>query len=198
MIQGGKFCIGVVSQGDGEEGELKFRMNLEYPNKEVIDFIRRNFNAAELEQIFATRVPLRLVPKHGLLKIVTNTLGLPQNSLVVPVSSTADSSLKLLLLFGGEYVDSQMAARIQALESLLGKQGLDPDSRPLGTAKGSKSRDELLGILAKMDVKRLFDYEFDLLAEIVNGLDESKYKLSVDQKPKFRAVSQFVLKKRLS
>ncbi|MCZ6843618.1 MAG: hypothetical protein O7G32_12405 [SAR324 cluster bacterium] len=196
VVEGGQFCIGIISAGEIGDGELKFRMNLEYPNKEVTKFIRESFKPTHMQDVFFARVPLKIEPRHGLLKVASNKLGLPINTLLCPVSSNAEPELQLLVLFGGEFVDNQMDSRLHALHTLLIKREPHSGSQPSGPAKDAKSLDELLALLDETDGKRLFSRRLEDLAEIVNGLEEIKEQLSVDQKAKFGTLSHYLVQKR--
>ena len=83
VIEGGKFCIGIVSSGDAEPGQMKFRMSLDYPGKEAIEYIRSQFKPAQFESIMTSRSGLASVGKFGLFKVVSDKLGLPRNAMVL-------------------------------------------------------------------------------------------------------------------
>ena len=196
VVEGGKFCVGVVSAGDAEPGQLKYRMSQEFPNGKVIEFIRSQFKPAQFDQIMTSRSGLAVNGKYGLFKVTSDTLGLPLNCMVMPVTSTANPKLKSLLIFGGEFLDTQMAARLQALDGLLGRTEKAPSDRKMG-ASGRTQR-ELIAMLEEINIKRLFEYEIDALAEIANGLEEVRGQLSQNLRPKYGAVQQYLMKKRLS
>lgn len=195
VIEGGKFCIGIVSVGDGEPGRLKFRMSQDYPGKDVVEFIRTQFKPEQFEHIMTSRDGLSVNQKYGLFIVASKKLGLPVNSMVMPVTSTANPKLKSLLVFGGQFLDTQMATRLESLDGLLSRGELAAKDRKMGA--GGRTQAELVEMLDKLNVKRLFDYETDTLAAIANGLEEMKGQLSQRLKPKFGAVHQYLMKKQL-
>lgn len=195
VIEGGKFCVGLVSAGDAEPGQLKYRMSQDFPNGKAIDYIRAQFMPAQFDSIMSSRGGLAVNSKYGLFKVSSDKLGLPLNSMVMPVTSTADPKLKSLLIFGGEFLDHQMAARLKALDNVLGRGEKSAADRKMGPS--GRTQRELIGELEGINIKRLFDYDINTLAEIANGLDEVKGQLSRDLKPKYGAVQQYLMKKRL-
>ncbi len=197
VVSGAKFCMGVISSGEISDGGLKYRMNQDFPNREVRDFVRLKFLPDHFAKIFVSGGAKYDLPKHGLVKIGDSKLGLPVNTLIAPVTSSFDPKLKVLVIFGGQFVDNQMAARIDELEAILDKPDLRPGARPVGHGKGAKSRDDLVAMLEKVNVKRLFEHDLGELSQIVNGLEDFKDKLPSKLKPRYWAVGQYVLKQRL-
>lgn len=196
VIEGGKFCVGIVSAGDGGPGQLKFRMNQDFPGKQVTDYIRTRFKPPQFESIMATRAGLAVDGKYGLCKVTSDKLGLPLKCLVMPITSTANPNLKSLLIFGGEFLENQMATRLGALDNLLGRGERSAKDERMG--KGGRTRGELTEMLEGINLKRLFDYELDKLAEITNGLEEYKDQLPQVLRPKFGAVHKYLMSKRLN
>lgn len=196
VIEGGKFCVGIVSAGDGAPGQLKFRMNQDFPAKNVTEYIRAQFKPPQFESIMTSRAGMAVDGKFGLFKVASDKLGLPMKSMVMPVTSTVDPKLKSLLLFGGEFLDTQMAARLDALDKVLGRGERSANDQRMG--KGGRTRGELIEMLAKINVKRLFDYELDKIAEIANGLEETRDQLPPNLRPKFGAIHQYLMSKRLN
>ena len=196
VIEGGKFCVGVVSSGDAEPGQLKYRMSQDFPSRKAIEYIRAQFKSEQFNSIMTTRSGLALNSKYGLFKVASDKLGLPLNSMVMPVTSAVDPNLKSLLIFGGEFLDHQMAARLQTLDNLLGRGEKAAADRKLGA--GGRTQRELIEKLEGINITRLFDCDINTLAEIANGLEEVKGQLSQNLKPKYGAVHQYLMKKRLN
>lgn len=196
VIEGGKFCVGIVSAGDGMPGQLKFRMNQEFPGKQVTDYIRTRFKPPQFDSIMATRAGLAVDGKYGLFKVTSDKLGLPLKCMVMPITSTANSNLKSLLIFGGEFLENQMATRLGALDNLLGRGERSAKDQRMG--KGGRTRGELIEMLEGINTKRLFDYELAKLAEITNGLEETRDQLPRELRPKFGAIHQYFMSKRLN
>ena len=51
--------------------------------------------------------------------------------------------------------------------------------------------------LSKINPKRMFEYDLELLARIVNGLEETKEDLPKHLMPIFKSVSDYILKRQL-
>ena len=195
VVDGGRFCIGIVSSGETPSGELTYRMHQGFPGKEASDYIRMRFQPAHFNAVMSSRAGLAHIAKYRLFKVVSDQLCLPVNTMLCPISSNANPKLRSLLIFGGEFIDHQMTTRLEALDGLLNRPEHRAEDRPSGL--GGKTRGELMAMLDDLNVKRLFDYNLDELAEIANGLDETKAQLSKRMKPKFWAVNQYVMTKRL-
>lgn len=195
VVEGGRFCIGIVSSGETPPGQLKYRMHQGYPGKEASDYIRMRFQQAHFDAVMSSRAGLAHIAKYRLFKVVSDQLNLPVNTMLCPISSNADPKLRSLLIFGGEFIDHQMTSRLEALDGLLNRAERPAEARPSGL--GGKSHGDLVALLDDLNLKRLFDYDLADLAEIANGLDETKAQLSKRMKPKFWAVNQYVMTKRL-
>ena len=63
--------------------------------------------------------------------------------------------------------------------------------------KGGRTQGELIEMLEEINLKRLSDYELSRLAEIINGLEETRNQLPPNLRPKFGAIHQYLMSKRL-
>jgi hypothetical protein len=193
VISGAAFGVGVATKHKGFLGStLKLRMNQRFSNPQVPQFIRKRFQVAQLDRVFQTDQGLERDPA-GVYKVVGDDVGLPRNCLVYCFENPADKNLRGVLLFGGERLEGQLERRLQTAVGIL--EGTGRSSPHGGLAL--ESREQLIEALSKLNVKRLFDYDMDLLARICNGLEESKEELPKHLKPVFKSASDYILKHRL-
>lgn len=193
VIAGVPFGVGIVTKHKGLLGtSLKQRLNQRFPNSQVPQFIRKRFQVAQLDRIFSSEAGLER-GERGLYKVVGDDLGLPRNCLLFPFQSASDPAQRGVILFGGERMGGMLDAKLQAAEEVLSGSGR---SSPLGGLP-LESHDQLVEKLAKINVKRLYEQDMDVLARIVNGLEDSKEELPKHLKPIFRTVSEYILKHRL-
>lgn len=193
VIAGAPFGIGVASKSKGFMGStLKLRLNQNFENKGVIEFIRKNFQSKRLDRLFSGdgMSPDR---RAKLFKISGEGTGLPRNCLVYPFENPNDANCRGILIFGGERLEGQLERRLEAASGILDGTPGGSKSTPLGL----EDHDQLLERLSKINVKRLFEYDLAILSRIVNHLEESKEDLPKNLKPIFRSVSEYILKKRL-
>ena len=64
--------------------------------------------------------------------------------------------------------------------------------------KGGRTRGELIEMLEGINLKRLSDYDLSRLAEIINGLEESRTQLPKKLRPAYGAIHQYLMSKRLN
>lgn len=195
VIDGCRFGIGVLTtEKNLLSTKVVFRLNQDYPDPAVIEYIRRKFNAKCFNRFFSPDAGLSTDSTTGILKVGDGSFGLPGKSLVAPFKSNSGEKKRAVVVFGGTRLEGQIDARLKALDSVLGSE------RPTITTKDRvpvTSHNELVEALNKINLKRLFDYKLDQLALIVNGLEETKEQLSLTMKPKFNTVNQYLLAKRL-
>ena len=192
-ISGAVFGIGVVTKHKGLLGtSMKQRLNQKFPNTQMAGFIRKQFQVAQLDRLFESDRGLESDPA-GAYKVVGDDLGLPRNALVWLFEHPADANLRGALLFGGERMAGQLEQRLQRATAIL--EGTGRSSPHGGIAL--ESREDLMAALAKLNPKRLYEYDMDLMARIVNGLEETKEELPKHLKPIFRSVSEYILTRRL-
>ena len=193
VIAGTPFGIGIAAKHKGLLGtSLKLRLNQRFPNPQVPQYIRKRFQANKLDRLFQSAEGLER-DGTGCYKVAADDLGLPRNCLLYAFENPADPNLRGLIIFGGERMEGQLERRLQAAAEVL--EGTGRSSARGGLALDTQ--EQLEAALAKINVKRLFDYDMDLLARIVNGLEESKEELPKHLKPVFRSVSEYILKHRL-
>ena len=193
VIAGVSFGVGIATKHKGLLGSsIKLRLNQRFPNIQIIQFIRKRFQVAQLDRMFGNSQGLEL-DSAGTYKVVGDDLGLPRNCLVYCFENPDDKNLRGVLLFGGERLEGALEKRLQAATNILEGTGR---SSPLG-GLALESREQLVEALSKLNVKRLFDVDMDRLARIVNGLEESKEELPKHLKPVFKSASDYILKHRL-
>jgi hypothetical protein len=193
VISGAPFGIGVASKSKGFMGAtLKLRLNQKFANRAVIEFIRKNFQSKRLDQLFSG-TGLSPDPRAKLFRVSGEDTGLPKNCLVYPFENPNDSNFRGIIMFGGERLEGQLERRLEAASGILN--GLPGGSK--STPLGMENHDQLLERLSKINVKRLFEYDLEILSRIVNHLEETKDDLPKNLKPIFRSVSEYILKKRL-
>jgi hypothetical protein len=193
VISGAPFGIGVVTKHKGLLGtSIKSRLNQKFPNPQMPSFIRKQFQVAQLDRIFDSEAGLER-DAGGFYKVVGDNLGLPRNTLLALFGNPADKNLRGVMLFGGERMAGQLERRLQTATSILDGTG---SSSPHGGI-ALESREDLMAALAKLSPKRLYEYDMDMMARIVNGLEETKEDLPKALKPIFRSVSEYILTRRL-
>ena len=193
VISGANFGIGVATKHKGLlSTSMKLRLNQRFPNAQMPTFIRKQFQVPQLDRLFQSEQGLD-ADASGAQKVVGDDLGLPRNALVWRFENPADANLRGVLLFGGERMAGQLEKRLQAAEEILSGTG---KSSPHGGIP-LESRDDLMAALAKLSPKRLYEYDMDMMARIVNGLEETKEELPKHLKPIFRSVSEYILTRRL-
>ena len=194
VISGAPFGIGVASKSKSFMGStLKLRLNHNFSNKAVIEFIRKNFQSKRLDRLFAG-TGLSPDSRGKLFKVSGDDTGLPRNCLVYPFENPSDSNCRGIIIFGGERLEGQLERRIETAGGILNAEPGGSKATPLGL----ENHDQLLERLSKINVKRLFEYDLEILSRIVNHLEESKEDLPKNLKPVFRSVSEYILKKRLN
>jgi hypothetical protein len=192
-IAGAAFGIGIATKQKGFLGtSMKLRLNQRFPSPQVTQYIRKRFQVAQLDKLFEGAPGLER-DAAGVYKVVGADLGLPKNCLVYGFENPADKNLRGVILYGGERMEGHLERRLQAAGEVL--QGAARSS-PYGGVP-LDNREQLLERLSKINVKRLFEYDMDLLARIVNGLEETKEELPKHLKPIFKSVSDYILKRRL-
>lgn len=194
VVDGVPFGIGVVAKEKTLLGStLRYRMNNGFPNKSISVFIRKNFSGAALDKMFQSDQGLDRGPVSGVYRVVGDKMGLPKNCLVVRVENPEDKNQRAVAVFGGERMAGHLERRMEGLGGIISGAGASKQ----GVGGSLESADQLLKALTKLNVKRLFDYDLSLLSRIVNGLEEIKEDLPRDLKPKFKAASDYVIKKRV-
>jgi len=193
VITGAPFAVGIAVKHKGFLGSsLKLRLNQRFPNMQIVQFIRKHFQTAQLDRLFQSDPGLER-DASGTYKVVGGDLGLPKNCLLYAFENPADKNLRGVILFGGERMEGQLEKRLQSAGEILTGTGR---SSPLGGLP-LDNHEQLVEALSKLNVKRLFDYDVERLARIVNGLEESKEELPKHLKPIFKSVSDYILKRRL-
>jgi hypothetical protein len=192
VVSGAPFGVGVIGKHKGLLGaSLKLRLNQRFPQPQVQEFIRKHFQVRQLDRLFERGDGLEPDPS-GAYKVEGGDLGLPRNTLVSLFQNPADANLRGVILFGGQRMEGQLEKRMQAARAIL-------ESTGRSSARGGlalDSRDQLEERLSKINVKRLFDYDIELLARIVNGLEEVREELPLELKPTFKAISDFVIRQK--
>lgn len=193
VISGAPFGIGIATKHRGFLGSsIKLRLNQRYPKPEVVQFIRKRFQAPQLDRVFQSGAGLEY-DQTGMYKVVGDDVGLPRNCLVVCFGNPANPDLRGVLMFGGERLEGQLSKRLEAANEVLRSRGR---SSPFGGLV-LESREDLMAALSRLNVKRLFDYDLELLARIVNGLEHTKDELPKQLKPVFKAASDYIIKHRV-
>ena len=193
VIAGCPFGIGLATKQKGLLGAtIRVRLNQNFPSPAITAFVKKHFRIAHLEQLFQSDQGLEPDARNGTCKVTGDTLGLPRNSLVYRIANPQDANLRAVLIFGGERLEGQLERRLQAAATILEKTAAERGGLPpLDTPE------QMEAALAKINVKRLFDYDMDRLARIVNGLEEHKEDLPKHLKPIFKSVSDYIIKKRV-
>jgi hypothetical protein len=193
VITGVPFSVGIAVKHKGFLGSsIKLRLNQRFPNMQITGFVRKHFQVAQLDRLFAGDPGLER-DGTGTYKVTGGDLGLPKNCLVYAFENPADANLRGVILFGGERLEGQLEKRLQTAAQILSGTGR---SAP-GGGLPLESREQLMEALGKINVKRLFEYDMDRLARIVNGLEETKEDLPKHLKPIFKSASDYILKRRL-
>lgn len=193
VISGAPFGIGIATKHRGLLGSsIKLRLNQRFPQPKVAQFIRQRFQAPQLDRVFQSGAGLEY-ESAGMYKVVGDDVGLPRNCLLVCFANAADPSLRGVMMFGGQRLEGQLEKRLEAASGVLRSTGR---SSPFGGLT-LESRDDLLTALNRINVKRLFDYDMEVLARIVNGLEHTKDELPKQIKPIFKAVSDYIIKHRV-
>ena len=194
VISGASFGIGIAAKQKGLLGaSLKLRLNQNFPSPQVTAYIRKNFKLAKLDRIFQSAQGLERDSRHDLYKVTGADMGLPRNSLVFPFENPSDKNMRAILIFGGERMEGRMENQLRGAVEIL--QGA-PRSSPRGGLT-LESRERLVESLSKINTKRMFEYDLELLARIVNGLEETKEDLPKHLMPIFKSVSDYILKRQL-
>lgn len=192
VIAGTTFGIGIAAKSKGFLGStLKVRTNQRYRQPQIPDYIRKNFGAKQLERLFASDEGLERQGLPNLYKVLADGLKLPKNTLIYRFNNPALQQGQGVILFGGERLEGHLERKIQTASDLISGRKKPKDS-PLGRV----DHDELQERLAKLNVKRLFEYDADLLSRLVNGLEEVKNELPKKLKPIYKSVSDYILKKK--
>ena len=114
--------------------------------------------------------------------------------LVSPFENPSYNNMRAVLIFGGKRLESGLESglesRLQGTAEIL---RVAPRCSPRGGLP-LESRERLVESLSKIDPKRMFEYDLELLARIVNGLEETKEDLPTHLKPIFKLVSYYFLK----
>ena len=192
VISGVPFGIGIASKQKGLLGaSLKLQLNQNFPIPPVTAYISKNFNVAKLDRIFQSAQGLEWDSRHGLYKVAgdVKNMGLPRNTLVYPFENPSYKNMRAVLIFGGERLEGRLESQLQGAAEIL---RVVPRSSPRGGL--TLERERLVEALNKIDPKRMFVYDLDLLARIVNGLEETKEDLPKHLKPIFKYVSYYFLK----
>jgi hypothetical protein len=198
VVEGAPYALGVVARQKGLLGlSLRPRLNKNAGNQAAVDYIRGRFRDAEFDRVFQADEGLAQDDQSGLFKVTGEGLGLPRNSLIARVESSADEELKAVVIFGGERLEGQLQRRLQVLAEVLGQGPGSGGSQVVGAPLGPEEREKLLAALADLNVRRLSDYDPDLLARIINGLEEGREALPKELKPKYKAAGDYLLRKRL-
>lgn len=195
VVDGVPFGIAVVAKEKTLLGHtLRYRLNPRFPHQAVGDYIRRRFNSGAFDRLFQSDEGLEPAPVKGLYKVTGDKVGLPRNCLVGRIEGTGHPQHQAVVVFGGERLEGQLERRLQVMGEVLAGTGG-------GVGRGESAvldtHEKLLGALSNVNVKRLYDYDLDLLSRIVNGLEEGKEDLPKELKPKFKSVSDYILKRRL-
>lgn len=194
VIAGAPFAIGIATKHKGFLGSsIKLRLNQRFPKPEVAHFIRKRFQATQLDRVFQTAEGLES-DRTGMYKVVGDDLGLPRNCLVVRFANSDDPNLRGVILFGGERLEGQLEKRLEAASTVL--QGPSRSS-PLG-GLALERREDLVNALGRLNPKRLYEHDLELLARIVNGLEHTKDDLPKQLKPIFKAASDYIIKHRMA
>ncbi|HKI97047.1 MAG TPA: hypothetical protein VKB51_01110 [bacterium] len=193
VISGAPFAVGIATKHKGFLGNtLRLRLNQRFPNQQVPQYIRKRFQVPQLDRLFQSAEGLER-DAAGVYKVVADNLGLPRNCLLYCFENPGDKNMRGVLLFGGERLEGQLEKRLETAASILS--GPARSSARGGVAL--ESHEQLVAALSKLNVKRLFDYDMELLARIVNGLEESKEELPKHLKPIFKSASDYIIKHRV-
>lgn len=193
VIVGTPFGIGIASKAKGLLGaSLKLQLNQRFPSPAVTKFVKGNFKLKTLEKIFESDAGLAKEGRENLYKVTSNELGLPRNSLIFRMENPADANLRAVMFFGGERLAAQLESRLNTtIEILEGRTAAGKvDKSLVGT-------EELKAELEKLNLRRLFDYDMKKLSSIINSLEDEKDSLPKALKPAFKAVSDFIIRKRM-
>lgn len=192
VISGTGFGIGIAAKQKGLLGaSLKLRLNQRFPVPAVTKFVKGNFKLKTLERLFQSDAGLAKENRENLFKVTSNELGLPRNSIIFRFENPTDANLRAVMFFGGERLAAALESRLRITTDILeGKTAAGIVDRSV------KGDEELMAELQKLNLKRLFDYDLKKLSAIVNGLEDNKEDLPKTLKPIFKAVSDFIIRKR--
>lgn len=192
VIAGTSFGIGIASHSKSFLGStLKVRTNQRFPQVQIPSYIRKNFGSKQLERLFASDEGLERHGGGNVLKVVGDNIGLPKNTLLMRFSNPQIKHGLGVILFGGERLEGHLERKAQTASDILSGT-IAPRNSPLGR----EDPDEYIERLAKINVKRMFEYDIELLSRLVNALEEEKENLPKNLKPVYKSVSDYILKKK--
>ncbi|MDH4120812.1 MAG: hypothetical protein OEV94_03820 [Deltaproteobacteria bacterium] len=206
-VEGSKFGIGSVSVEKSTFGSsLRSRMNRIFPHKEITEYIGRNFNAKTFENLFKSEEGLMPYGLPGVVQVMNDTLGLPRNTLVVRVQNPGSPVMKAVVLYGGERMEGQLEQRLARLTQVLqgkGEQSPQPESArssagataaPAAPNPLKDNPEHFRKVLAQVNLRNLASYKPDQLSKLVDALEPDKDSLPLELKPRFKAVSDWVVR----
>lgn len=193
VVSGSAFGIGIVTKEKGLLGSsLKMRLNQRFPNPAVTNYIKGTFKAKAFDRMFDSEQGLEAASRSNLFKVKAGDMGLPRNCLIYRIENPSDKNLRSVVIFGGEFLASQLNTRLETLSDILA--GRTAAGR---VEQAQESQEDLMKSLENINVKRLFEYDMDILSKIINGLEHSKESLPKSLKPTFKSVSDYIIRKRV-
>lgn len=184
------FAVGVIFPERGMvKTTLNMRLNQNYPLRAAIKFTRDHFRAQAFEKIFISDEGMEIGPMTGLSKVSAENIGLPKHTLILRIRHETEEKQRALLLFGGERLEGQLEKRVRFVELIL---------EGAGKVKIPKVNTEnLMGQLEALNVNKMGERDIDELSNIVNGLEEDFKTMSKDNQVKYKALSDYVMNKRV-
>ena len=188
LIGKAPFGLGVVAREKTLLGaSIRYRVNPAFSAQKVADFVRKSLTEKNFDVLFTNNQGLSEAGSPGLFKVSADGMGLPKNSLIIRVASTADSRFRAVVIFGGERLEGQLESRLKHLDDILS-----------GAKKSdANSVETLVASLQKVNVKRLYDYDLNQLKTIANGLDHEINNLPKELRPKIKAINDYIMSKQI-
>ena len=182
------FGLGVVAREKTLLGaSIRYRINPSFSAPKVAEFVRKSLTEKNFDNLFNNDQGLSDAGSPGLYKVTGDGTGLPKNSLIVRLASTADARFRAVVIFGGERLEGQLESRLKHLGDILS-----------GAKKSdAASTESLIANLKNVNIKRLFDYELSTLKAIANGLDHEINNLPRELRPKIKAINDYIMSKQI-
>ncbi|MDH5752586.1 MAG: hypothetical protein OEZ59_09245 [Deltaproteobacteria bacterium] len=171
--------------------KIRYRINPTFPNAKIGDYIRSRLDEKTFGRIFSSNEGLESSGIRGVMKVVSDKLGLPKNSLICRLNNSNDSRFKAIVVFGGERFGGKLEQRMENLVELIKEGGGKFGARETENLKSN------LESLDAIDASKLAEYKLSMLSHLVNSLEDTPQSLSSEQRQKLKTINGFVMRKQL-
>ena len=225
VVSGCNFAIGVVVlEKSLFSKRLNFLLNQEFSLPMVVDYVIRRLKPTHLEKMFRGEPGLIFEKQYCLHRVKSADYGLPINTLVALIAGPSQRH-RMLVFFGGDRVEERADIIVEegAGESPESSSEETPEA-PFEDRLKERSDamndalqgnfeevpDEIADRLEKQEIrsllerlmaihpKRLFDYETDSLATLMNELEDYKEAIPIPLRPRYTKINQYLFKQRFS